>query len=154
MWDAPEDQGLAIGVNKGEIIVLLDEAIHCKNHDFREPRNNERSELRNSKYRFFFLEVFAINGSREMGHNSKEEKSQREIPPSPGHNEASFWFWWESLRRRLNTDNAKKMEKLLEESLIWGEMAGLVHKGGNWPWAHRPVIHTVKKGKYRLFEQM
>lgn len=44
---------------------------------------------------------------------------------SPRHNEASFWFWWESLRRRLNYDNAKKMEKLLEESLIWGEMAGL-----------------------------
>ena len=30
----------------------------------------------------FFLEVFVINGSREMGHNSKEEKSQREIPPA------------------------------------------------------------------------
>lgn len=31
---------------------------------------------------FFFLEVFAINGSREMGHNSKEEKSQRDISPA------------------------------------------------------------------------
>ena len=30
----------------------------------------------------FFLEVFVINGSREVGHNSKKEKSQREIPPT------------------------------------------------------------------------
>ena len=82
MWDASEDQGLAIGFNKGEIVGLLDEATDCKNHDFRESRNNERSELRNSKYRFFFLEVFAINGSREMRHNSKEEKSQRNISPA------------------------------------------------------------------------
>ena len=38
-------------------------------------------------------------------------------------------------------------------SLIWGEMAGPVHKWGSWPWARRPVIHTVKKGKYRLLNR-
>lgn len=54
------------------------------------PETMREVNLETANTDFFFLEVFAINGSREMGHNSKEEKSQREIPPSPGHNEASF----------------------------------------------------------------
>lgn len=39
------------------------------------PETMREVNLETANTDFFFLEVFAINGSREMGHNSKEEKS-------------------------------------------------------------------------------
>ena len=67
MWDASEDQGLAIGFNKGEIIDFLDEATDCENHDFRESRDHERCELRNSKYRFVFSGSFCYKWEQRSG---------------------------------------------------------------------------------------